>query len=186
MEGETMTCSVCGEGEYVIKHNESGSMSYTEPVNHLDCVLRLQEENEKLRASLLDIHDSPRGDVVVLEAELAALKWENAALRSHQACTKRAEQAEAENKHLRACYAEAEESEQTLIGLLAQSEAELAALTFHRDALLEELDDVKARTCETCLHAGDIAKSGTSCRVCKRIWGWVPLSAGCDEWEAWT
>jgi hypothetical protein len=69
---------------------------------------------------------------------------------------------------------------------LEQAEAELAALTFHRDALLEELDDVKARTCETCLHAGDIAKSGTSCRVCKRIWGWVPLSAGCDEWEAWT
>ena len=52
--------------------------------------------------------------------------------------------------------------------------------------LRDELAALKGRRCEGCLHAGDISKSGTPCRVCKRIWGWVPLSAGCDEWEAWT
>jgi hypothetical protein len=100
-----MTCSICGEGEYVIKHNESGSMSYTEPVSHLDCVLRLQEENEKLRASLLAIHDSPRGDVVVLQTELAALRAQ------YDACQK---------------------------------------TCLQRDALIDELDELKGRRCDTC------------------------------------
>ncbi len=50
--------------------------------------------------------------------------------------------------------------------------------------LEDELAALRARRCETCLHTGDISKSGTPCRVCKRIWGWVPLSSGCDEWEA--
>jgi len=53
---------------------------------------------------------------------------------------------------------------------IAELEAELAAL--------------KVRTCETCIYAGDINQAGTPCRVCTRIWGWVPLSSGCDEWEA--
>ena len=38
MEGTAMSCSICGKGEYITFYNESGSMSYTEPTSHLDCV----------------------------------------------------------------------------------------------------------------------------------------------------
>ena len=57
-------------------------------------------------AVVLDLH----ARVIAMKYELAALKAENAGLRSHQACTKRAEQAEAEVVRLsdicdRACEA---------------------------------------------------------------------------------
>ena len=51
-----------------------------------------------------------------------------------------------------------------------QAEAELAAL--------------KGRRCETCNYAGDISAVGFAAHCCQKCWGWVPLSAGCDDWTA--
>jgi hypothetical protein len=45
-------CPVCGLGEYVIKHNESGSMSFTSNVSHLACVEKMEAERDEMAAML--------------------------------------------------------------------------------------------------------------------------------------
>jgi len=47
-----------------------------------------------------------------------------------------------------------------------------------------ELAALKGRRCETCDYAGDISAVGFAARCCKKCWGWVPITAGCDDWAA--
>ena len=52
------------------------------------------------------------------------------------------------------------------------------------DEMTVELAALKGRRCETCNYAGDISAVGFAARCCQKCWGWVPLSAGCDDWTA--
>jgi hypothetical protein len=158
-----MTCSICGEGEYVIKHNESGSMSYTEPVSHLDCVLKLQDDLDWLIDTLdFNLQESGFAQKALDERHAALSLRRGNALLEEQIRT-RAEDAELDLELAQDELGGYKNLVSEEVTKRQQAEAELAAL--------------KGQTCGTCAVWGDYGWNRYPCRMVR-----TAAVFSCSEW----
>jgi hypothetical protein len=164
-------CPVCGKGE----------IAKGMTVSHLTCVEKVWKNWEGQKAAT-DAMQLDRARIAELEAD--NLQWQDESLRN----LIRAGEAEAELAALRRSMKDIMEDAGAKSAELAALRAEYDACQktcLQRDALIDELDEMKARRCETCRYWTRYTDNRGECEVSVKVDNINPACTfGCVGWQA--